>query len=80
MSAELKQLFHDPEELSDAELDIMRVKLQNMRRVPKIAFGMGFMSILAADVVLLRRSPNMAIGMLGGIASYFVAGHGIGLD
>ena len=29
MSAELKQLFHDPEELSDAELDIMRVKLQN---------------------------------------------------
>ena len=80
MSAELKQLFHSPEELSDAELDIMRVKLQNMRRVPKIAFGMGFMGMVATDVVILRRNPVMATAMLGGLASYMVAGYGIGKD
>ena len=79
-SIELKQLFHNPEEMSDAELDIMRVKLQNMRRVPKIAFGMGFMSMVAADVVILRRNPMMARAMLGGLASYACAGYGISMD
>ena len=80
MSAELKQLFHNPEELSDAELDVMRVKLQNMRRVPKIAFGMGFMSCIAADVVILRRNPVMATAMLGGLASYMLAGHAMTMN
>ena len=79
-SAELKQLFHSPDEMSDAELDIMRVKLQNMRRLPKIAFGMGFMSMVACDVVLLRRNPMMARAMLGGIASYAAAGYGTGME
>jgi len=44
MSSELKQLFHSPEDLSDSELEILRVKLQNMRRLPKIAAGFGLVS------------------------------------
>ena len=80
MDIELKQLFHNPEEMSDAELDIMRVKLQNQRRLPKIAAGMGFVGALAFDVVLLRRNPVMARAMLGGLASYALAGYGTGLE
>ena len=41
---------------------------------------MGFMSIVAADVVLLRRNPMMARAMLGGLASYACAGYGISMD
>ena len=80
MDIELKQLFHNPEEMSDAELDIMRVKLQNQRRLPKIAAGMGFVGAVAFDVVLLRRNPVMARAMLGGLASYALAGYGTGME
>ena len=57
MSAELKQLFHSPDELSDQELDILRVKLQNMRRVPKYGAAFGFLG--AAVFVCVSGVPNI---------------------
>ena len=76
MSAELKQLFHSPDELNDQELDILRVKLQNQRRVPKIAMAFGLASAACIDGVVFRRNPTMLRMGLGAIAGYAFGGYG----
>lgn len=76
MSAELKQLFHSPEELSDKELDILRVKLQNMRRVPKFSAAFGVLGAACFQSVILRRNPTAAMLGLGAVAGYAFGGYG----
>ncbi len=76
MSAELKQLFHSPDELTDQELDILRLKLQNQRRVPKIAMAFGLAGAACIDGVVFRRHPTMLRMGLGAIAGYAFGGYG----
>ena len=76
MSAELKQLFHSPDELSDQELDILRVKLQNMRRVPKYGAAFGFLGAAVFESVALRRNPSVLMLGLGATAGYAFGGYG----
>ena len=76
MSSETKQLFHSPEEFSDAELDIMRVKLQNQRRLPKIAACFGLAGAAMFEGIVLRRPPRMMNLVMGGAAGYAFGGHG----
>ena len=76
MSSELKQLFHSPEDLSDSELEILRVKLQNMRRLPKIAAGFGLVSAALIQSVFLRRSPTWFGMGVGVAAGYAFGGYG----
>ena len=76
MSAELKQLFHSPDELNDQELDILRVKLQNMRRVPRFGAAFGVLGAACFESVLLRRNPSVAMLGLGAGLGYAVAGYG----
>ena len=76
MSAELKQLFHSPDELSDQELDVLRVKLQNMRRVPKLGAAFGFLGAAAFESVALRRNPTVLMLGLGATAGYAFGGYG----
>ena len=77
MSAELKQLFHSPDELSDQELDILRLKLQNMRRVPKIGAAFGVLGAACFESVILRKNPTVAMLGLGAAAGYALGGYGI---
>ena len=76
MSAELKQLFHSPDELSDQELDVLRVKLQNMRRVPKLGAAFGFLGAAAFESVALKRNPTVLMLGLGATAGYAFGGYG----
>ena len=76
MSTELKQLFHSPEDFSDAELDIMRVKLQNQRRIPRIATVFGIAGAAVAEGIFLRRSPRMMTMLIGAGAGYAFGGYG----
>ena len=76
MSSETKQLFHSPEDFSDAELDIMRVKLQNQRRLPKIAACFGLAGAAVFEGVFLRRAPRMMNLVLGTSAGYAFGGYG----
>ena len=76
MSAELKQLFHSPDELSDQELDILRLKLQNQRRVPKIAIAFCLVGAACIDGVVFRRNPSMLRMGMGAIAGYAFGGYG----
>lgn len=76
MSTETKQLFHNPEDFSDAELDVMRVKLQNQRRLPRIAAGMGLAGAAMFEGVFLRRAPRMMNLLLGASAGYAFGGYG----
>mmetsp|Transcript_24091 Transcript_24091/g.29923 ORF Transcript_24091/g.29923 Transcript_24091/m.29923 type:complete len:97 (-) Transcript_24091:217-507(-) len=76
MSAELKQLFHSPEELSDSELDVLRIKLQNMRRVPKFGAAFGICGAAAFESVVLKRSPTALMLGLGAAAGYAFGGYG----
>ena len=75
-SSELKQLFHSPEDMSDAELDILRVKLQNMNRVPKLAAGFGLVAAAFTEGVLLRRKPTLLNMTIGTVAGYAFGGYG----
>ena len=76
MSAELKQLFHSPDELSDQELDILRVKLQNMRRLPKFGAAFGVLGAACCESVILRRNPTVFMMGLGAVAGYAFSGYG----
>ena len=76
MSTETKQLFHSPEDFSDAELDIMRVKLQNQRRIPKIAAGFGLAGAAMFEAVYLRRAPRMMSLLIGASSGYAFGGYG----
>ena len=76
MSAETKQLFHSPEDFSDAELDIMRIKLQNQRRLPKIAACFGLAGAAAFEGIFLRRAPRMMNLLIGTGAGYAFGGYG----
>ena len=76
MSTELKQLFHSPEDFSDQELDIMRLKLQNMRRIPKIGAVFGATGAAFAQGVLLRKQPGVAVLLMGAAAGYAFGGYG----
>jgi len=76
MSQETKQLFHSPEDFSDAELDVMRVKLQNQRRLPKIAAGMGIAGAAVFEGIFLRRAPRMMNLLIGAGAGYAFGGYG----
>ena len=77
MSSELKQLFHSPEDLSDSELDIMRVKLQNMRRIPKYAAAMGLVGAAFFESVVLRKQPRALSLIVGTSAGYAFGGFGV---
>ena len=76
MSSETKQLFHSPEQFSDAELDIMRVKLQNQRRLPKIAACFGLAGAAMFEGIVLRRPPRMMNLVFGAAGGYAFGGHG----
>ena len=76
MSAETKQLFHNPEELTDAELDILRLKLQNQRRLPKIGAVFGLTSAACLEAVAFRRNPTLLMMGIGAAAGYAFAGYG----
>jgi len=69
-------LFHSPQELSDAELEVLNVKLQNMRRVPKFAAVFGFIGVACLDGMLLRRNPALWRMSLGAVAGYAFGGYG----
>ena len=75
-SSELKQLFHSPEDLSDNELDVLRVKLQNMRRIPKFAAGFGLFGAAAAEPIFMRRQPRALSLLLGTGIGYSIGGMG----
>ena len=76
MATELKVLFHSPEDMSDAELDIMRVKLQNVRRIPKFAAAFGFAGVGVAQAVFLRQNPTILAMGMGAVAGYAFGGYG----
>ena len=76
MSSELKVLFHSPEDMSDAELDVMRMKIQNMRRIPKFAAAFGFAGVGVVQAVFLRQSPTMLAMGAGAVAGYAFGGYG----
>ena len=76
MSSETKQLFHSPEDFSDAELDIMRVKLQNQRRLPKIAACFGLAGAAMFEGIIMRRAPKMPNLLLGASLGYAFGGYG----
>ena len=75
-SSELKQLFHDPEDLSDNELDVLRLKLQNMRRIPKIAAGFGLAGAAAVETIMFKRQPRALSLLLGAGLGYSIGGEG----
>ena len=74
MSAELKQLFHSPDELSDAELEVLRVKLQNMRRLPKLGAGFGLAGAACFQGLILRRNPTFLGLGIGAALGYAFGG------
>ena len=76
MSTELKQLFHSPEDLSDGELDVLRVKLQNMRRIPRIAACFGFAGAAFVEGIVMRRKPTILMMGAGTVAGYAFGGYG----
>ena len=70
-------MFHSPEDLSDNELDVMRVKLQNMRRLPRIAAGFGFVGAAFLESFFLRRSPTLLVMGAGAVSGYAFGGYGV---
>ena len=78
MSAELKQLFHSPDELSDAELEVLRVKLQNMRRLPKLGAGFGLAGAACVQGLLLRQKPTILALGAGAALGYAFGGQAAG--
>lgn len=76
MSSELKQLFHSPEDFSDDELYVMRSKVANQRRIPKIAAVFGITGAAVAESVFFRRQPRIMNLLIGGCAGYAFGGYG----
>jgi len=52
------------------------VKLQNQRRVPKIAAAFGLVGAACMDSVVLRRNPTLLTLGLGAMAGYAFGGYG----
>ena len=75
-SSELKQLFHSPDELTDNELDVLRVKLQNMRRIPKFAAGFGLAGAAAVETIMFKRQPRALSLLFGAGFGYSIGGTG----
>ena len=74
-SLELKQLFHNPEDMSDAELDIMNLKLRNMSRMPMYGAAFGTLGGALAESVIRRRQPSMLALGIGAAAGYAFGGY-----
>ena len=73
---DLKVLFHNPETLTDRELQHLRTKLRIQRSLP---YYCGFFGAFAANVIevnVLKRSRNWAIIAGAGLASFAIGGYG----
>ena len=71
-----KLLFHNPEDLSDQELDLMRFKIRLQRTLPYYTAAIfGFASYLFDSVLMKRNFTWARIGVFGAVG-FLIGAHG----
>lgn len=67
-----KTLFHNPDSLSDAELNSLRVKLWRQSTSPYMGGICGVLLVTILSKGVYRRTPSIAPLLLGAGAGYYI--------
>ena len=65
-----RTLFHTPDQLSDADLSVMRNKLRQQRLLPFVSAAVGGVAVVGLQSAVLRRPVQQSVVALGALAGY----------
>ena len=72
--ADLKQLFHSPEELSNEELVLIKRKVMLMNQTPYYGMLFGVAGAACFETLFFRRNPTLLRLAVGAAVGYSVGG------